>query len=297
MHGHVLHITRFCTDDGPGVRTSVFLKGCPLRCLWCHNPESQRANIELAFHREKCADCGLCVAACARGVHAFDGKTHIVAHPERCVHCGACEKACLRAAVYLYGGMMSAEDVVNAVRRDKAFYDASGGGVTLTGGEPLFQADFTREILHRCQSEGIRTAIETSGYASEEAFASVLSACDNVLFDIKAMDDEDHRRLTGVSNAAILINLQTLDASGVPYRLRLPVIPGVNDTDAHFQAVARLMKRLKNCEGAQIMAYHALGAYKYDLLNRPYALADTPEPTDTQKAEWQKRLDFFLSSV
>lgn len=242
MDGTIINITRFCTDDGPGIRTTVFLKGCPLKCAWCHNPESQSPAIE--FYR--------------------DGEK--------------------------IGERLSAEEVVEKLSRDRVFYDASGGGITVSGGEPLFQPDFTADILARCQKAGLHTAIETSGYASPAVFQRVIRHCDLILLDLKETDAERHRRYTGVPLQPILDNLRLLDTWKKPYILRLPVIPGWNDRESHLRRARALVEHSPGCQRLQIMPYHRLGAYKYDRLERPYACAAVAEPTGEQRAAWEAYL-------
>lgn len=242
MEGTIINLTRYCTDDGPGIRTTVFLKGCPLRCAWCHNPESQNPQKEYYVSNEAI------------------GQT-------------ACTEA-----------------ILAEVLRDRVFYEISGGGVTVSGGEPLFQPAFTAEILQKCKDSGIHTAIETSGFSSETALNTVFPHCDLVLFDIKETDPEKHLQYTGVPLEPILENLHRLDAMEIPFWLRLPIIPGWNDRKEHFDAVRALVSKLHHCEKIQIMPYHVLGKYKYARLDRDYRCADVAEPTKEQKAAWEAML-------
>ena len=239
MQGNIINITRYCTDDGPGIRTTVFLKGCPLRCIWCHNPESQEYQVEQYISGE------------------------------------------------IIGRSISAQEVLEEVVKDKVFYDVSGGGVTVSGGEPLFQPLFTAEILRLCKENGIHTAMETSGYADQQVFLKVLEYCDLVLFDIKETDNEKHRRFTGVSLEMIMKNLRQLEKAAIPFFLRLPVIPGLNDRKEHLLTVKKLVQELEHCQGAEIMTYHVLGAYKYERLGRKYLCSQIEEPSKAQVEEWR----------
>ena len=242
MQGRIINITRFCTDDGPGIRTTVFLKGCPLRCLWCHNPESQNPDAECYKNGE------------------------------------------------MIGQTIPVAEVIQELVKDKVFYETSGGGVTVSGGEPLFQAGFTAEILKLCKENGIHTAIETSGFASSDTFISVLQYCDLVLFDIKETDEEKHLEYTGVPFSVILRNLQLVNENKIPFIIRLPIIPGLNDREEHFRKVKELTKELTFCRDIEIMPYHKLGEYKYQQLGREYLLGHTTEPTKSQVREWENLL-------
>lgn len=244
MEGRIINITRFCTDDGPGIRTTVFLKGCPLRCLWCHNPESQSPNEEHDINGEK------------------------------------------------IGTTMSVQEILAEIVRDKVFYETSGGGVTISGGEPLYQPSFTSEILRLCKENNIHTAIETSGYASESAIRKVLQYCDFVLFDIKETDEEKHLEYTGASLGVVLQNLKIVNDTKVPFVIRLPIIPGMNDRDDHFLKVKDVAGKLAFCRDIEIMPYHKLGEYKYRQLGRDYVCQNIEESAKEQVRKWE----YFLKS-
>jgi len=288
--GNILKISRFCTDDGPGIRTVVFLKGCPLNCIWCHNPESQKAARELMFDTQKCVNCKACYEVCDQRCHIFDKKVHTVCF-DKCTACEKCTAICPTKAIEIAGKTVCVDEVVKEIEKDLIFYQTSGGGVTISGGEPLYQPEFTSKILKRCKEKEIYTAVETSGFASEQALKKVLKYCDLVLFDIKETNEENHKKFTGVSLAPIIKNLELINEQGIEFVVRLPIIPGLNDRKEHFDKVKSLAKNMQFCKGIEVMPYHSLGMYKYELLQREYLCSAIREPDDEITNRWKK---FFM---
>ena len=277
--GIVFNIERYTLHDGPGIRTTVFLKGCPLGCLWCSNPESQSGSPEITYFAEKCTGCGRCLPLCPQNAiqqHAPGEPVTILF--ERCDGCGACVEPCYPEALVITGQSMTAQQVVSVVLRDRRFYQNSGGGVTLSGGEPLAQAAFTAGVLRLCRQQSIHTAIQTSGFAPQSALEQVLPQLDLVIFDLKHLDDAEHQRLTGVSNRLILENLRFLNDQNMRVVVQMPLIPGYNDSQDNLEAVFDLVKSLPSVEGLSLLAYHALGAAKYTRAGRSYQLKELRTP-------------------
>jgi pyruvate formate lyase activating enzyme len=283
--GLISDIERFAIHDGPGIRTLVFMKGCPLRCLWCDNPESQRNTPELAFFPDKCVGCGRCLEVCPEGA-IYKYGDEIKFDRRRCKDCGKCAQSCPSGARKLIGNYVTADWLLGEIMKDYIFYQKSGGGVTIGGGEPLSQPDFVRELLRRCRQQGIATAIETCGYGSWEQLEKILEYVDLVLFDIKHIDPERHSELTGVSNELILENAQRISTSGFKMTIRIPFIPGINDTDSNIASLAKFITALGNTGEVDLLPYHRLGETKYEQLGRKYKLRGIlpPEQDSLQPA-------------
>ena len=267
----VFEIKRFAVHDGDGIRTTVFLKGCPLRCVWCHNPEGLGVKPQLAYYSNKCLSCGECITVCPAGAHSIADGIHQFDRA-RCLACGKCAEVCLGDALTLYGRDMTADELLPRLLEDRDFYKNSGGGVTLSGGECLTHADFCAELLRRLQSEGIRTAVDTCGDVPKEAIDRVIPYTDIFLYDLKAVDEEVHKHCTGRSNRRILENLQYIDACGRDIEIRIPYVPGYNDGE--INAMTTLLRELTHLKKVRLLAYHNYAGSKYASLEMSSTLPD-----------------------
>jgi len=276
--GIVFDIKKFSIHDGPGIRTTVFFKGCPLHCVWCHNPESQALQPEIMFLKERCLYCGACQEVCASGAIAWCGDLQFI-QQEKCTLCGACVEACYAEARQMVGREMTAAQMMAEIERDIAFYDESGGGVTFSGGEPLAQPDFLLVLLQSCREKEIHTALDTCGFASWERLNSIREYVDLFLYDLKLMDDARHKKLTGVSNKVILQNLQALSQRGHNIVLRVPVIPGVNDDADNIRQIGEFVAALPHRHRVDILPYHHTAADKYERLHKNYKLGEVRPPS------------------
>jgi pyruvate formate lyase activating enzyme len=277
LTGIVFDIMHFSTRDGPGIRTTVFLKGCPLHCAWCHNPESQSIKPELMLRPNLCISCETCVSVCPEGAISIAGDTYVTDRL-KCTLCGTCVDACTSEARQIVGREMTVEQVMAEIMKDIAFFDESGGGVTFSGGEPLLQRDFLLALLKACREKGIHTAIDTSGFATWTVIDSVRDNIDLFLYDLKVLDDKIHRETTGVSNELILSNLRRLSELGHAIILRMPLIPGVNDSEQAIQAAGQLAAELPHLLSLEILPYHQAGVEKYRRLDREYNLQELVPP-------------------
>jgi pyruvate formate lyase activating enzyme len=278
LKGIVTHIQRYSIHDGPGIRTVVFFKGCPLSCLWCCNPETQSFKPELEFIKNLCQQCGQCVKICpekAVNSELFCPEQAKIDH-QKCTVCGKCALVCPSGALKIIGEEMEAEAILTLIKKDGAFYRRSGGGVTLSGGEPLFQPDFAIQLLRACHNLNINTAIETCGLAAQNIFEQTLPFTDLFLYDIKNLEPLKHQRLTGASNELILSNLRWLRKKNAHVILRLPLIPGLNMDKENLQSVSRLVNDL-GIEEVNLMPFHQMGKDKYSHLGRDYQLAEQIE--------------------
>ncbi len=285
MNGTIFNIQKFCINDGPGIRSTVFVKGCPLNCLWCHNPESKAAKPELFYDARKCIGCGRCAALCPNGCHSASELGHIFDRTN-CISCGKCTADCYAGALETVGYQISVEDALAEVLKDEVFYQNSGGGMTVSGGEPMAQFEFTYALLAAAKAKGLHTCMETCGFAPAAHYQKIAPLVDIFLFDYKLTDSAAHKKYTGVPNETILENLRLLDALGAATVLRCPIIPTVNDNDAHLQGIAETANSLKNILEVNIEPYHPLGVQKSTMLDKEYALAQLTFPENKTVEEW-----------
>lgn len=289
MKALISDIKHFAVHDGDGIRTTVFFKGCPLKCVWCHNPESIDFKPQVAYYENKCIDCGECVSVCPSGAHKITQEGHIFER-DLCVACGKCEKACLGEALKFYGKEMTVDELLPILLEDKDFYETSGGGVTLSGGECLMQADFCAELLQMLKKEGINTAVDTCGYVPKESIDKVLPYTDTFLYDIKAIDENVHIKCAGKSNRLILENIKYIDSLDKSIEVRIPYVPNYNDNQ--IKQIADFLKGLKNLIKVRVLPYHNYAGSKYEALDMESSL-----PTKLPDEEEIKRTEKLLTLI
>ena len=281
MKGFVTNIQRFSIHDGPGIRTTVFMKGCNLRCFWCHNPETLAAEPELQLFLDRCIGCGECFQRCPQHAHVLEDEERRFLR-ELCEGCGICAETCYAEGLVLVGDEMTVDEVVDQVLRDKPFYETSDGGVTLSGGEPLLQPAFSYAILERCRAEEVHTAIETAANFSWERVAAILPVTDLVMMDIKLMDSARHRECTGVPNERILENAHKLGEQPIPLIVRTPIVPGVNDNPDDVAAIAQFAATLPNLLYYELLPFHPMATSKYTSLDLDYGAKGLKTPPNEQ---------------
>lgn len=292
----VFNIQSFCIHDGPGIRSTVFVKGCPLRCLWCANPESNSARPELMTFANKCTGCGACVPACPHGAISLgekDGKVVALTDRKKCVNCGQCAVRCVNDARELSGKIMTVRECVEVVAGDKLFYEDSGGGMTISGGEALAHAEFSAHLFAAAHAEGIHTCIESCSWATRETIDFVYRHIDVALLDVKHMDSETHKKLVGVPNELILDNIRHIhDDLHVPVVLRLPTIPGYNDSEENIRATAAFAASLGEDVRMNLLPFHKLGESKNENLGHPFSLGIEP-PSDARMEELKQIVESY----
>lgn len=283
VQGTVFNIQRYSIHDGPGIRTTVFLKGCPLTCWWCHNPESQELKQEIIYNYKKCIGCGDCINICSNNAIVYN-KNRFIRDRIKCNLCGKCAETCPTEAIEMIGRKMTVEEVMKEIEKDMVFYEESGGGVTFSGGEPLMQPEFLESLLDVCKEKGIHTALDTSGYGEWGIISKILKKVDLFLYDIKHIDNDKHMKFTGVSNELILSNLKRLVLGNAEIWIRIPVIPEVNDDEESILEIGKFVLSL-NLEKIFLLPYHNIAADKYKRLGRKYNLPYTSVPKEEQMIE------------
>jgi len=285
--GLIFDIKKFSLHDGPGIRTTVFFKGCPLHCLWCHNPEGIKTGPEILFNPGRCIACSQCVPVCPRKALTLSDGGLDQDH-KKCTACGACAEACPAEAWELAGKRMTADQVMEAIEQDIPFYRQSGGGVTFSGGEPLMQPEILLELLDRCGKLGLHRAVDTSGYAETEALLETARRAELLLYDIKHTDPGKHLEYTGVSNQLVLDNLALATRENIEIKIRVPVIPGFNDDSGNIRRLGDIALALPRHPEISLLPYHSAAGHKYLQLGRDYALRQT-KPQDRKKLETMAR--------
>ena len=291
--GLISHIQKYSTKDGPGIRDTVFFKGCPLGCLWCSNPELIRPQPDLLYDRKKCVQCGTCISVCPQQALSFDTSNHIHVDRQACQANGECVSACPEDALELVGQEIRADDLVGELLKDKVFYDTSGGGVTFSGGEPLYQSGFVCQVAEKLKAQHVHTALDTCGDVSWCRFEEVLEVIDLVLYDIKAADRETHQRLTGRDNDLILANAKMLAMHNIPMHIRLVAVPGLNDSEEEMRQRMEFVMELSSVQQIDLLPYHRYGVGKYARLGLDYPLQGLDEPPAEAVERIRRQLESY----
>lgn len=296
MTGLIFNIQRFSVYDGMGIRTTVFFKGCPLHCSWCHNPESLSLVREIALRSDRCIQCGDCMAICKNGAIYRENGSYVI-HRERCLRCGECVDVCVADARALVGREMTVEEVMKEIRADASFFNQSGGGVTFSGGEPLLQHEFLLALLETCRMEGIHTTVDTTGFTSATILKSIAENTDLFLYDLKLFNDAMHREYTGVSNQIIFQNLKLLADWNKKVVIRIPLIPSLNDDEENIRALGAFVASLQKIQEIHLLPYHRSGIDKYQRIGMEYTLVTLAIPNHEMLQSAERMLKQYVPQV
>ncbi len=292
MKGLTFDIHRFALNDGPGIRTTVFLKGCYLKCEWCHNPESQSFKPQISFNPERCINCFECVNVCPTKSHLISNNKHYV-NWNSCDLAGKCVEVCPSGALKIIGTNTEVDFIIAEVMKDKKYYDKTGGGITISGGEPMAQFEFTKELLIEARKNGLHTVLDTCGYGEQNHYKEILEYVDLFLFDYKFTDEELHKDYTAVSNRQILDNLDFLYNNGASIILRCPLIPGINDHENHLNGIKNIIRKYPHLKSVEIMPYHNMGRDKATRVGMEYKLSHIKNADDSDKQRW---INYFIDA-
>lgn len=285
-------LQRFALHDGPGIRTTVFLKGCPLNCVWCHNPESKKHVPQLCFLEKKCISCGRCQAVCPHQVHVLSPEGHRIDF-DRCRQCGRCVEVCPSQALKIFGTTRSSDDILREVLKDRDFYRRSGGGLTVSGGEPMQQFEGLKELLRKARENDLHICLDTSGQAATAKYEEIAEDVDLFLFDYKMTDPLEHKKYIGADNRLILENLDVLCCRGSRIYLRCPIIPGINNNESHYRKIAELSRKYEQIEQVNLMVYHDMAKGKTGQIGEEYPLASVKTVEAEEKKQIYAQLESF----
>lgn len=294
--GIIFDIKRYAIHDGPGIRTTIFFKGCPMQCRWCHNPEGINKEPEIIFRKDRCKQCDDCITICSEEAIIKKGDSKYI-DTNKCNLCGECIEVCSTEALEIVGKEMSVDEVMCEIERDIIFFDESDGGVTFSGGEPMFQLEFLNNLLKQCKEKDVHTTVDTSGYGTFQEFEIIQDKVDLFLYDLKIIDDHAHLKYTGVSNKTILENLKKLSSNGNSIIVRVPVIHGINDSNAQIEATAKFLLTLKNIKEVNLLPYHKIGLAKFERLNKPGFLMGNFTDQNNNISEIKSKIEKYGFSV